>query len=298
MYAGHDLPDRFDPVTVKELRQNLRRTSFVVPFLGVHALAAVALGAELFGGAGASGFGGPLRVFTSGPLWILIAMVCIVILPLGGLVMMGEELDEGNHELLQLTRVPRWRVVLGKWLTLWGLSAVTMISLLPYVVVRFLIGGIEWWHEASCGAATLGGAALVGAGAIGASSFRNMGARTGAFLLYLASAAVGCGIPVALAAAIFGSSGFYLHFTTAAAVVCYSVIGLALARARMRLVFLSYETNPTGMLIGILVFAPFFIGLVTALSVGFGGWVGLGLTALIAARIDVSPKGPAATART
>lgn len=293
-YGNTDLPDRFDPMTVKELRQNLRRSSFVGPFLGVHCLAALALAAELIGGAGAAGSGAPWWMTAPGPLWLLIYLVCVLILPMGGLVMMSEELDEGNHELLQLTRVRRWRVVFGKFLTLWGLSLVTVVSLLPYVIVRYLVGGVEWWHEVSHVAAALGAAAVVGAGAIGASSFRSPGGRAAVFLLYLASASAGCGIPIGVASAIFGADGIYARFTALAAVLGYAVIGLSLARSRMRLAFLAYEVKPSGTVVGILIFAPFFIGLVTALTLGFGGWVGLGLAGLIAARVDQTPRGPAA----
>ena len=288
----HDLPDRFDPVTVKELRQNLRRTTFVAPFLGVHVLAAVAMVAEFRTGASRGVGEGAFLVFTSGPLWLLISAVCIGILPLGGLVMMREELEEGNHELLQLTKLGRWRVVFGKLATLWGLSALTLVSLLPYVVVRYLVGGIEWWREMTCVLTVLGAAAVVGAGAIGASSFRGLGARAAVFLLYLGSMLIGCGIPMAVAGGMFGTTGWkglYYHLTTLAAVATYSLIGISLGRSRMRLALLTYEVKPSGAMIGVLIFAPFFIGLVTAMSVGFGGWIGLGLAALVAARVDTTP---------
>ena len=38
-----DLPDRFGAMLVKELRQNMRRGSFVYPFLGIQVLAVLAL---------------------------------------------------------------------------------------------------------------------------------------------------------------------------------------------------------------------------------------------------------------
>ena len=84
---------------------------------------------------------------------------------------MGQELEEGNHELLLLTKLNRWKVVLGKFTTLWGLCTLTFISLLPYLVVRYLIGGVEWWYEAACELTVVGGSSIVVAGAIGASAF-------------------------------------------------------------------------------------------------------------------------------
>jgi uncharacterized transporter YbjL len=45
-----------------------------------------------------------------------------------------------------------------------------------------------------------------------------------------------------------------------------------------------------GVLLGLLVFAPFLIGVVTAFTIGFGGAAGLLLVALIAARMDMTPR--------
>jgi hypothetical protein len=49
----NDLPEGFDPMTAKELRQSLRRGSFVLPFLGIQLLALVAMIAEFRGSAAA-----------------------------------------------------------------------------------------------------------------------------------------------------------------------------------------------------------------------------------------------------
>ncbi len=148
----NDLPERLDPMTAKELRQNLRRGSFVYPFLAIHALAVAAMVAEFRLGHGAAGskFSGVFNfhlLWTAGPFWQVVSAICLGIMPLGGVVLMGQEIEEGNHELLLLTKLRRWRIVLGKFFTLWGLCVLTFVSLLPYVVVRYLVGGIEWWQR-------------------------------------------------------------------------------------------------------------------------------------------------------
>jgi hypothetical protein len=199
----NDLPEGFGPMTVKELRQGLRRGSFVLPFLAIQLLAIIAMAAEFRIGHAATSteFVGALNLFhllTSGPFWIVVTLICMVIMPLGGLVLMGQELEEGNYELLQLTHLNRWKIVLGKFAALWGLSVVTFISLLPYVVVRYMVGGVEWWHEAACAATVLGGSAMIGAGAIGASAFDGIGARIAVAMLFLASMSFGGGIPVTM----------------------------------------------------------------------------------------------------
>ena len=152
---------------------------------------------------------------------------------------------------------------------------ITFVSLLPYVVVRYMVGGIEWWHEAACADTVLGGSAMIGAGAIGASAFRGIGARIGMLVLYLASMLAGCGAPLVGSAMRTGGCGILYHLTALAAVVCYTLVGLALARSRLRLAVMAYEVKPGGMLIGLLVFAPFVIGTITAFTIGFGGIVGL-----------------------
>jgi ABC-type transport system involved in multi-copper enzyme maturation permease subunit len=290
----HDLPERFDPMTAKELRQSLRRGSFVLPFLAIQILALIAMIAEFKAGHAAessdyTGILNPWLLWSSGPFWMVVGIICMVFMPLGGVVLMGQELDEGNHELLLLTKLSRWKIVIGKFATLWGLSVITFISLLPYVVVRYLVGGIEWWHEAACAGTVLGGSAMIGAGAIGASAFRGIGARVGVLFLFLASMVAGSGVPLVASAMRTSGCGILYHLTAIAAVICYSMAGLALARSRLRLSVMAYEVKPGGMMIGLLVFAPFVIGTVTAFTIGFGGIVGLLAMALIAARLDITP---------
>jgi ABC-type transport system involved in multi-copper enzyme maturation permease subunit len=293
----NDLPEGFDPMTVKELRQSLRRGSFVYPFLAIQLFAVVAMAAEFELGqmSESTQYAGMLNLsllVTSGPFWWVVTAICLVLMPLGGLILMGQELEDGNHELLLLTKLDRWKVVIGKFLTLWGLCALTFVSLLPYVVVRYMVGGIEWWHEAACGATILGGSAMICAGAIGASAFKRIAARIGVLALYLFSMFAGCSAPLAGAGAQSGGCGWLYHFTALAAVVAYTLSGLALARSRLRLSILAYEVNPSGMILGMLVFAPFVIGLVTAFTWGWGGAAGLIGLAIVAVRMDITPKAP------
>jgi ABC-type transport system involved in multi-copper enzyme maturation permease subunit len=292
-----DLPDRFGAMLVKELRQNMRRSSFVYPFLGIHVLAILALVVEFQneGSYSYEKYTGMLNVpmlMSSGPFWVVVSIVCAFIMPLGGLVLMGQELEEGNHELLLLTKLNRWKVVRGKFLTLWGLSALTFISLLPYVIVRYNVGAIEVVREVACSLSVLGLSAMMCAGAIGASSFKGLLARIGAMLLFTGSMFVGCGIPLAASAAVSGGCGIFYHANAFSAAVCYTLLGLALARSRLRLVVHAYEVKPSFMVIGLLVFCPFVIGMATAMTGGFAGFVGLIGMALVGLYADATPKAP------
>jgi len=293
----NDLPERFDPMTVKELRQNLRRGSFVYPFLGIQLLAVLAVAAEFQIGRGGeySEYAGMLHLgmlVKSGWFWSVVSIICMVIMPLGGLILMGQELEEGNHELLLLTKLNRWKVVLGKFYTVWGLCALTFVSLLPYVVVRYLLGSIEWWREASCSLTVLGGSAILTAGAIGASSFRGLGARIGIMVLFIASCAGACVAPLAASASVTKGCGIWYHINAVSAVICYTLLGLSMARSRLRLVVHAYEVKPSWMIVGLLVFTPFVVCMATAFTVGFAGFVGLLGMAFVAVYADVTPKAP------
>lgn len=287
-------------MTAKELRQSLRRGSFVIPFLAIHVLAVAAMAAEFkLGQTGpSSSYTGVFNVALlpeAGPFWWVVSVICLGIMPLGGVILMGQELEEGNHELLLLTKLDRWRIVFGKFITLWGLCGLTFISLLPYVVVRYLVGGIEWGHEAACGGTILGGSAMLCAGAIGASAFVRIAARIGVLVMFVASVGAGCGIPLAFCAMRSSGCGWIYHFTALAAVAAYVAVGLALARSRLRLSIFPFEVNPSAMILGLLVFAPFVVGMVTAMTGGWGGAGGLIGLAIIAWKMDITPKAPKST---
>ena len=134
LFKSRDLPEGLGPMTVKELRQGLRRGMFIYPFIGIHLLAVVAMAVEFkmqevekF-----TEFAGVLNLLLflpggmfSGVFWAVTGAVCLLFMPLGGLALMGQELEKGNHELLLMTPLSRWKVVRGKFLALWGLCLPT-----------------------------------------------------------------------------------------------------------------------------------------------------------------------------
>lgn len=283
-------------MTVKELRQNLRRGSFVYPFLGIQVLAVLTMVLEfqLSKIGEYSDHIGVLNLallWTSGPFWMIVSFICLLVMPLGGLVLMGQELEEGNHELLLLTQLNRWKVVFGKFFTLWGLCALTFVSLLPYVVVRYLLGNIEWWREAVCSLTVLGGSAILCAGAIGASSFTGLASRIGVMILFLGSCAASCGVALGASGGQAGC-GVWYHLNALSSILCYVLLGLALARSRLRLVVHAYEVKPSWMIVGLLVFSPFVIGMTTVFTGGYAGFVGLLGMGFVAVYADVTPRAP------
>lgn len=82
-------------------------------------------------------------------------------MPLAGLFLMPQEIEEGNHEMLLLTSLNRWQIVFGKFLTLWLLSQLTLTSLLPYIIIRlapFIVGMVAAF---TCGFRSIAGTILL-----------------------------------------------------------------------------------------------------------------------------------------
>lgn len=292
-------------MVVKELRQSLRRTSFVYPFIGIHIFATIAIYAEFQLNLGLGG-GGKAAVLLwdpdhIGPFWWVAMSVCGVLMPLAGFFLMPQEIEEGNHELLLLTTLTRWQIVFGKFLMLWGLSLLTFVSLLPYVVIRYFIGGIEWFQELANAGTVLSVAAVLCAGTIAASGFGHLASKFGVFALFIFSTGagggagmIGGGMSLNMSAtskwAILGN--IHYHFSVICVVACYSIMGMLVARSRLRLATMNFELKPSSVLLIILGLAPFIIGMVAAFTCGFGSVVGILLLAFLAWNSDVTPKAP------
>jgi hypothetical protein len=307
LFQTRDLPEKLGPMTVKELRQGLRRGMFVYPFIGIHLLAVVAMAVE-FQMAELEPFTkhtGMLNLLLfmpgsdwfSGPFWGVTGAVCLVLMPLGGLALMGQELEEGNHELLLMTPLSRWKVIRGKFFAMWGLCLLTFVSLLPYMIVRYLIGGIDTWRSISMSLTVIVFSAMMAAGAIGASSFTGIAGRIAVLGLFIGSMLASLATVASASAAMLGNvgwapNGLVYHFNSLSAAFCYIVFGLALARSRIRLVVHHYEVKPSWMIIGLLFFTPFVAAMATAMTVGFAGGVGLVGMGLVGLFADASPKAP------
>lgn len=292
-------------MTIKELRQSLRRTSFVYPFVFIHIFATVAIYSEFQLGIGLSNGGKAAALLWDpnhiGPFWWVAMSVCGLLMPLAGFFLMPQEIEEGNHEILLLTRLNRWQIVLGKFLMLWGLCALTFISLAPYVVIRYFLGGIEWSQELANAGSVLGAAAIIAAGSIAASGFNHLAAKFGVFALYIFSAAggggagmIGGGMSMEMSRtnsyAILGN--LYYHLSALCVIACYSMLGLLIARSRLRLATMSFELKPSSVLLIILGLSPFIVGMVAALTCGFGSVAGVLLLTFLAWNSDVTPKAP------
>lgn len=137
-----DFPDWLNPIFVRDLRQGLRSSFFIWAFVllqGVAILAAFTewAMAQFFGGSG----GGPVLAGASS---VMTNLIFAFFLPLSLFHSLQPELGRGrNAELLLTSRLSRWQIVRGKLLVATTLSALLLVSLLPYFLIRYFLGGIE-----------------------------------------------------------------------------------------------------------------------------------------------------------
>lgn len=300
-----DLSDRFGPMQVKELRQSLRRSSFVYPFVCIHVFAIVAIFFEFendmsSGGARAAVFAWDPDYI--GPFWWVTMIVCGILMPMAGLFLMPQEIEEGNHEILLLTSLNRWHIVFGKFLTLWLLSLLTLTSLLPYIIIRYFIGGIEWFNEIANTGSVIAAAAIMAAISIGASGFPTLASKLGIFCVLLFSVSTAGAISmvggIMCMSATRTSSTWaipaflFYHFCAVVVVICYVTLGLLVARSRLRLATMNFEIKPSSLLIIIIALAPFIVGMVAAFTCFYGSIVGTALLTFLAWNSDKTPKAP------
>lgn len=130
------LDDWLSPILVKELRQGMRARVFVISFL----LLQVFLIVLVMGNLAAQDDRTALQ-FQSGFFWVIIGFVLLALMPLRGLVAVSQEIKNHTMETIMLTRLTAWRVVFGKWSALFAQSLLLVSAALPYVILRYFIGG-------------------------------------------------------------------------------------------------------------------------------------------------------------
>lgn len=276
-----DFPDWLDPMVVKELRQGLRARWFVVPFLLVQAAAVALIWLEYLatrrtGTAFASvGVGHAL-------FWSLVFFAVGVVLPLRSLAGLGGELAGDGARLILLAGLSRWRIVMGKWLAQMVLAGLVLASLVPYGLVRYFFGGVEFLPNAVAFASALGLAAGMNALLLGASGYDEYWRR--ALIACIGWAYVGltaAGLPMVLlagetasevrAVGLMGSLGlawFGSGWLLTMAFFCLG--GLQLARSRLRTGTHPWEVAPSRPVLVLFLLAPLYFGILTLVTCGFG----------------------------
>ncbi|HWB58030.1 MAG TPA: hypothetical protein VG733_00995 [Chthoniobacteraceae bacterium] len=153
-----DFSDWLSPMLVKEMRQGFRSRVFVFAFLLIQGLMIFCVLLGLNFSAGDSDFSNTF-------FWFIICAP-LLLLPLLGLNVLGSEINQNTMELLFLTRLSAWRIVVGKWTAIVAQMLLIVCSVLPYLVLRYFIGGVNLLDDLSflawlfCTSAILTGVAI------------------------------------------------------------------------------------------------------------------------------------------
>ncbi|MEM1059335.1 MAG: hypothetical protein AAGK14_08810 [Verrucomicrobiota bacterium] len=167
------------PMIIKELRQGLHSKLFITFYLTLQGL--LVLSALLMT---------TTPEYGSWLFWNTIGLTLLIALPARGLVAISLEIRAKTIELIYLTKLSSLRIVLGKWGALFLQALLCAVAVLPYLLVRYLLGGEEIIFEfakllvillfsALCMAMTVSFSALEnwwGRGAMVAIAFSTLGA--------------------------------------------------------------------------------------------------------------------------
>lgn len=125
------------PMLVKEVRQALRGRSFALGFTGALGLAGLVAGISLLE------LGGGVGELVVLPIFFVLAAALLVFVPFHAHQSMRQEDAEGARDLLALSPMGPWRIVLGKLAAALVLAALTLAAFVPFVVVIALQPAVD-----------------------------------------------------------------------------------------------------------------------------------------------------------
>jgi hypothetical protein len=132
-----DFPDKLSPMLVKELRQGMRARGFTVLFLVFQGLLAfILLSATAATGSDSGGS------FASEVIFFLFAGAALFIQPMRGVSALASEITGNTIEMMVLTRLSAWRIVFGKWIAIVSQTALILVTIIPYLILRYFFGGM------------------------------------------------------------------------------------------------------------------------------------------------------------
>ncbi len=133
-----DFPDRLSPMLVKELRQGMRTRAFVGVFLALQIILGVIL---LSAGAAASSDDAGSTI--SNIIFIFFSIAVLIIQPMRGISSLSSEIKGNTIDMMVLTRLSAWRIVTGKWASIVSQSALLLVTIIPYLILRYFFGGMN-----------------------------------------------------------------------------------------------------------------------------------------------------------
>lgn len=140
-WPGDDFPSWLSPMLVRELRQGLQSGAFAWTFVILQAVMCLLMiwctfmandpASRAVGRAG------------DGFFWSVTAVAVAIVVPLRGITGVNSERLGNNLDLVRLTRLSATRIIVGKWLANVAQALLVATSILPYVVLRYFLGGVN-----------------------------------------------------------------------------------------------------------------------------------------------------------
>ncbi len=157
-------PDWLSPIIVKELRQGLRSRGFVSLLSILQAAMVLCVFVTVESASNSVGSQASTAFF-----WMLAGGALLVGLPLAAVMSLSSEIKANTLELLSLTPLSAWRIAAGKWSALFLQGVLLTTTLLPYVVLRYFVGGLDLLREVSLLLLMLAGSGILLAVGVGLS---------------------------------------------------------------------------------------------------------------------------------
>jgi hypothetical protein len=233
VWSGDDFPSWLPPMLVRELRQGVQSGVFAWTFIGIQA----AMFALMTWAVGSFG-GGPTGILArefSAFFWLAIAAAIVVVVPLRGLTAVSSERVGNNLDLVRLSRLSATRIILGKWLAIACQGVLVATALLPYLVLRYFLGGVDVVNDLEVFGWMAVSALAVAAAAL-ALSTQPLWARIGICVLVVMVGFVPVGElleDLTRSRRGFGSVGFAVRIGILAGIAVYTVAFLEYAAARI-----------------------------------------------------------------
>lgn len=167
-----DFPTWLPAMLVKELRQGLRTRGFVGAFIVFQVIMVLLMVGTVFGSMFNGGSHTSRLIIANtitGFFWTLLGAQMLLSTPARALGTLQVELDSRALDLLVLTRLTAWRIVLGKWGSLMAQALLLFVAMLPYGIVRYFMGSVDLVQDAQICAGLIGGCALLTAAGLACS---------------------------------------------------------------------------------------------------------------------------------
>ncbi len=134
-----DFADWLSPMVVKELRQGLRSRAFTLLFMIIQVVMVLAT----FVCVSSANAQVMVGIF----FWLILGFAVAGLIPLRGLQAINGEIGENTLDLLVLTRMRALRIVMGKWAALVAQALLVSVAVLPYIFLRYFLGGVNILQE-------------------------------------------------------------------------------------------------------------------------------------------------------